>query len=240
MSLEPPRYDVDEFGPLLDEYNPLCESYVAPRYDSDLRPLFNEEDDELGYAPDSVSAGCVPSESSSDVLLQNNNSTMFSHTPDSTPKTHNTQQTNLSDKHQPFGAHELLTNLHGSEFETQMKITDFGDTFLEPYHSITTPQDQDQTSSATDNAITAASNITNALSLIDEDGSNAEQLSGTLEFDPILLGASPINLDLAELDQYLNGPEPNVLMCDNDAGSKSLALVPVQSKFDAIMREDHL
>uniref|UniRef100_A0A915BKL8 BZIP domain-containing protein n=1 Tax=Parascaris univalens TaxID=6257 RepID=A0A915BKL8_PARUN len=92
MSLEPPRYDVDELGPLLDEFNPLSEFYVAPRYDADLRPLYQDD-----YSP------CTSEASPSASLLD-----VFAPTYSSTAPAHDTLQ-----QEQP---NAFLTNCSGSEF----------------------------------------------------------------------------------------------------------------------------
>uniref|UniRef100_A0A914R7M4 Uncharacterized protein n=1 Tax=Parascaris equorum TaxID=6256 RepID=A0A914R7M4_PAREQ len=54
----------------------------------------------------------------------------------------------------------------------------------------------------------------------------SDQQPDSLDLDPTLMGSF---IDLAELDHYLNAP---------DNGSPA-AVVPAQSTFEAIIREDH-
>ncbi|VDM48158.1 unnamed protein product [Toxocara canis] len=154
MSLEPPRYDVDELGPLLDEFNPLSEFYVAPRYDADLRPLV--------YGDDFL--------------------------------------------------HMTLTSGH---FGSQFHKTDVGEDL---------PLAGPCQLPATDVHIMPED--MSAVGLSPAAGNS--QQPDTDELDPILMESF---IDLAELDQYLNEPEPS--------NGSPAAVVPAQSAFDAIIREDH-
>lgn len=182
MSLEPPRYDVDELGPLLDEFNPLSEFYVAPRYDADLRPLY--EDD---YSPSASEAS--PSASLLDV---------FAPTSSSTAPAHDTQQ-----QEQPNAKH-FLTNCSGTEFHR-----DVDDSM--PLAGLSTTDFQYMSANASQVELPCAV---------------SSQQPDSLDLDSTLMGSF---IDLAELDHYLNAP---------DNGSPT-AVVPAQSTFEAIIREDH-
>uniref|UniRef100_A0A915BKW4 BZIP domain-containing protein n=1 Tax=Parascaris univalens TaxID=6257 RepID=A0A915BKW4_PARUN len=180
MSLEPPRYDVDELGPLLDEFNPLSEFYVAPRYDADLRPLYQDD-----YSP------CTSEASPSASLLD-----VFAPTYSSTAPAHDTLQ-----QEQP---NAFLTNCSGSEFrrgvDDGMQLADLSTAYVQ-YMSSNTSQ-------------------------VELPCAVSDQQPDSLDLDPTLMGSF---IDLAELDHYLNAP---------DNGSPA-AVVPAQSTFEAIIREDH-
>ncbi|KHN86845.1 hypothetical protein Tcan_07794 [Toxocara canis] len=190
MSLEPPRYDVDELGPLLDEFNPLSEFYVAPRYDADLRPLVYGDD----FLP-------PQGDVSPSVSLRND----FTPVSSSTAPVHDAQQPETVE------FPNFLTNCSGSQFHK----TDVGEDL---------PLAGPCQLPATDVHIMPED--MSAVGLSPAAGNS--QQPDTDELDPILMESF---IDLAELDQYLNEPEPS--------NGSPAAVVPAQSAFDAIIREDH-